>query len=106
MYGNDLVTTRACERCFEKFQSGKLCVKDLSRPGRLTEIDTGAMKVSLDKYPYLTTRDIADDLQISQASVLSNIGKIGCVSRLDDSVTHALTEAQNGASNGDLRFAD
>ena len=52
------------------------------------------MKVLFDENPYLTTQDIAGDLEISHISVLNHIHKIGYVSRLNVWVPHALTKAQ------------
>ena len=60
-----------------------MSVNDSSRTGWSTEIDTDKIKVLLDENPYLTARDITDDLQISHRIVLNHIHKIGYVSRLD-----------------------
>ena len=94
MYGKDTVSIRTCQRWFEKFRSGNLSVENSSRPGRPTEIDTNVIKVLLDENPHLTTRDIADELQIAIQSVSNHIRKIGYVSRLDRLGPHDLTEAQ------------
>ena len=94
MFGKDAVSLRSCQRWFEKFRSGNFSVKDSSRTSRPTEINTDKIKVLLDENPYLTARDIAEDLQISHTSVLNHIRKIGYVNRLDAWVPYALTEAQ------------
>ena len=90
MYGKDAVTTRTWQTWFKKFRSGNLCVKDSSRSGRPTEIDTDKIKVLVDENPYSTTRNIAGELQISHPSVLRPVHKIGYVSRLDAWVPHPL----------------
>ena len=94
VYGHDAVSLRSCQRWFEKFRSGNFSVKDSSRTSRPTEINTDKIKVLLNENPYLTARDIAEDLQISHTSVLNHIRKIGYVNRLDAWVPYALTEAQ------------
>jgi len=92
VYGKDAVTTRTCQKWFKQFRSGNLCVKDSSRSGRPTKIDTDKIKVLVDENPHSTTRNIAGELQISHPSVLRHIRKIGYVSRLGAWVPHALTE--------------
>ena len=94
MYGKDAISLRSYQRWFEKFWSGNLSVENSSRTGRPTEIETDKIKVLFDENPYLTTQDIAGDLEISHTSVLNHIHKIGYVSRLNAWVPHALTEAQ------------
>ena len=94
VYGKEAISLCSYQRWIEKFWSGDLSVENSSRTGRQTEIETDKMKVLFDENPYLTTQDIAGDLEISHISVLNHIHKIGYVSRLNAWVPHALTEAQ------------
>ena len=94
VYGKDAISLRSYQRWFEKFWLGKLSVENSSRTYRPTEIETDKIKVLFDENPYLTTQDIAGDLEISHTSVLNHIHKIGHVSRLNAWVPHALNEAQ------------
>ena len=64
------------KRWFEKFRSGILSVKDSSHPVRSTEINTGKIKMLVDKNPYFTAQDIADDFKITHKSVIYHICKI------------------------------
>ena len=73
VYGKDAISLRSYQRWFEKFWSGNLSVENSSRTGRLTEIETDKIKVLFDENPYLTTQDIAGDLEISHTSVLNHI---------------------------------
>ena len=94
VYGKEAISLCSYQRWIEKFWSGDLSVENSSRTGRSTEIETDIIKMLFDENPYLTTQDIAGDLENSHISVLNHIHKIGYVSRLDAWVPHALTEAQ------------
>ena len=54
VYGKDTVSIRMCQKTVCKFRSGVLLVKDWSRPGWPTEINTDEIKVLVDENPKMT----------------------------------------------------
>lgn len=94
VYGDDALTKRVCQKWFARFRSGNFDVEDRPRTGRPTEADNQEIKALVNANPKITTREIANSLNISQPTVVRRLKKIGYVSRLNVWVPHVLTEEQ------------
>ncbi|EZA48928.1 Histone-lysine N-methyltransferase SETMAR [Ooceraea biroi] len=66
-------TQRQCQNWFTKFRSRDFNVKDAPRSGRPIEIDGDEIKALIDSNRRLTTREIAENLNISKASVENHL---------------------------------
>lgn len=78
-------------------------LKDSSRSGRPTEIDSDQIKVLVGENPCETARDIIDYLWISHAEVLEYLHKVSYVNRLGVWVLHPLNVAQRNGPGFVLR---
>ncbi|EZA47571.1 Histone-lysine N-methyltransferase SETMAR, partial [Ooceraea biroi] len=92
IYGEDALKLRQCQNWFTKFRSGDFNVKDAPRSGRPIEIDDDKIKALIDSNRRLTTREIAENLNISKSSVENHLKRLGYISKLDISVPHELKE--------------
>ncbi|EZA48646.1 Histone-lysine N-methyltransferase SETMAR [Ooceraea biroi] len=92
VYGEDALKLRQCQNWFTKFRSGDFNVKDAPRSGRPIEIDDDKLKALIDSNRRLTTREIAENLNISKSSVENHLKRLGYISKLDISVPHELKE--------------
>ena len=92
MYGEDLSNERQCQNCFAKFRSGNFNPEDATRPGRSLEADVDKIKSLVDKNRRIATRDNAERLNLSNATVHKHMKRLGLISKLDIWVPHVLTE--------------
>ncbi|EZA49217.1 Histone-lysine N-methyltransferase SETMAR [Ooceraea biroi] len=92
VYGEDALKLRQCQNWFTKFRSGDFNVKDAPRSGRPIEIDDDKLKALIDSNRRLTTREIAENLNISKSSVENHLKRLGYISKLDIWVRHELKE--------------
>ncbi|EZA46787.1 Histone-lysine N-methyltransferase SETMAR, partial [Ooceraea biroi] len=60
--------------------------------GRPIEIDDDKLKALIDSNRRLTTREIAENLNISKSSVENHLKRLGYISKLDIWVRHELKE--------------
>ena len=94
VYGENTVSLRVCYKWFSKFRSGNFSIKDAPRSGRPTVIENDQVKQIVDQNPQFTTRQIADIVNVSKATIARRLKEIGYVSKLDVWVPHQLTETQ------------
>ena len=92
VYGEDVLTVRQCQNWFAKFRSGNFDVEDTPRSGRPVEADEDTIKALVDANRRITTREIAERLNLSNSTVHNHLKRIGLISKLDIWVPHALTE--------------
>jgi histone-lysine N-methyltransferase SETMAR len=59
----------AVQNCFSKFPSGDFRLKDAPRSGRPVEVDGDKITALIESDPRMTTREIAETLEISKSSV-------------------------------------
>ncbi|EZA47187.1 Histone-lysine N-methyltransferase SETMAR [Ooceraea biroi] len=81
VYGEDALKLRQCQNWFTKFRSGDFNVKDAPRSGRPIEIDDDKRKALIDSNRRLTTREIAENLNISKSSVENHSKRLGSLKR-------------------------
>ncbi|EZA54179.1 Histone-lysine N-methyltransferase SETMAR, partial [Ooceraea biroi] len=79
-YGEDALKLRQCQNWFTKFRSGDFNVKDAPRSGRPIEIDDDKIKALIDSNRRLTTREIAENLNVSKSSVENHLKRLGYIS--------------------------
>jgi len=92
VYGEDVLTQRQCQNWFTKFRSGNFDVEDAPRSGRPVEADEDQIKALIDANRRITTRDIAERLNLSNSTVHDHVKRLGFISKLDIWVPHFLTE--------------
>nr|APL98298.1 putative DD34D transposase [Bactrocera tryoni] len=92
VYGEDVLTERQCQNWFAKFRSGNFDLEDAPRPGRTLEADVDKIKSLVDANRRITTREIAERLNLSNATVHKHMKRLGLISKLDIWVPHVLTE--------------
>jgi transposase len=69
VYEEDVFTKRQCQNWFGKFRSGNFDVEDAPRSGRPVEADEDTIKVLIDENRRITTREIAERLNLSNSPV-------------------------------------
>ncbi|EZA57113.1 Histone-lysine N-methyltransferase SETMAR [Ooceraea biroi] len=87
VYGEDALKLRQCQNWFTKFRSRDFNVKDAPRSGRPIEIDDDKIKALIDSNRRLTTREIAENLNISKSSVENHSKRLGPL------IAHAIATA-------------
>ena len=91
MYGEDVLAERHCENWFAKLRSANFN-EDAPRPGRPLEVDVDKRKSLLYANHSIATRDIAESLNLSNATVNKHMKRPGLISKLDICVSHVLPE--------------
>ncbi|CAK9827579.1 Histone-lysine N-methyltransferase SETMAR [Anthophora retusa] len=92
VYGEDVLTVRQCQNWFAKFRSGNFDAEDAPRSGRSVEADKDTIKALIDANRRITTREIAERLNLSNSTVHDHLKDLGLTSKLDIWVLHVLTE--------------
>ncbi|XP_014781989.1 histone-lysine N-methyltransferase SETMAR-like [Octopus bimaculoides] len=93
VYGKNAVSERVCQKWFARFRSGNFSVRNAPHSSRRKEIDIDQLRAVVKQSCSLTSRQIADILNISKTSVENEFHKLGYFSKVDVSVPHKLTEA-------------
>ena len=60
--GEDLLSTRTAQHCFNRFNNGNLELDDLLRPGRSLQVDMDHLKQFIEQDPRLTSPSLAEQL--------------------------------------------
>lgn len=92
VYGEGTLSKATAKRWFAKFRSGDLDIKDEPRSGRPVVKNVDEIFKKIEKDRYISTRDIAEELGISQATVSNHLHKAGYTKKLDIWVPHELTQ--------------
>ena len=74
------------------FSFGDFDLKDASRSGRPTEVDDDTIKAMIENNRLITTRKIADKLNISHTCVERHLKQLGYVNKIDIWIPHKLNE--------------
>ena len=83
IYGKKSLTERQCQDLFARFHSGDFDLKDAPHSGRPTEVDDGKIKAMIENNRRSTTREIAENLNISHTCVERHLKQLGFVNKLD-----------------------
>ena len=86
------MTERQCQNWFAKFRSGNFNLEDAPRPGRSLEADVDKIKWLVYANRRITTREIAERLNLSNATVHKHTKRLELISKLDIWVSHVLLE--------------
>lgn len=91
VYGYDTLSKSTAQRWFARFRSGDLNVKDAPRSGRpiVENVDEIFKKIEEDRH--ISTRDIAEELNIDQKTVWNHLRRAGYEKKLDVWIPHELT---------------
>lgn len=92
VYGKGCLTERQCQRWFARFRSGNFNVQDAPHTGRPTTTDDHKIKALIETNRRMTTREIAEKLDISNSTVYLHLQQLGYVNKLDVWVPHELKE--------------
>ncbi|OAD55670.1 Histone-lysine N-methyltransferase SETMAR [Eufriesea mexicana] len=96
IYSDDVLTERQCQNWFAKFRFGNFDVEDAPRSGRPVEADCissiDTIKALIDANQRITTREIAERLNLSNSTVHDLLKRLGLISNLDIWVPRVLIE--------------
>ncbi|XP_037884454.1 histone-lysine N-methyltransferase SETMAR-like [Glossina fuscipes] len=81
---------RQCRNWFEKFRSGDFCLKDEQRSGRPVVLNEVEIKIIIEADRHVTTRKIAEKLNVSYTAIEKRLKRVGLVKKLDIWVPHDL----------------
>ena len=77
---------------FAKFRSGNFTLEDAPRPGKPFEANVDKIKSLIDASRRITTREIAERLHLSNATVHKHTKRLGFISKLEICLPRVLTE--------------
>jgi histone-lysine N-methyltransferase SETMAR len=86
VYGEEAVDSSTCRRWFTKFRSEDTSLTDKPRSGRPVELDDEALQALLDADPRQTTRELAEQLNCSNATVDRHLHALGKVHKYGSSI--------------------
>ncbi|XP_033178062.1 histone-lysine N-methyltransferase SETMAR-like [Bombus impatiens] len=92
VYGNEALKERQCQNWFAKFRFGNFSLKNAQQSGRPVEVDETHIKAIIDSNRHSTTREIAENLNVSHTCIKKNLRQLGYVKKLDLWVPHQLKE--------------
>ena len=93
-FSEDLVSERAAQKHFQRFRSGDFGIEDKPRSGRPSAFDDDMLRELVESNPHKTSRELAEEMDVSHTTVITHLHSIGKVSKLDRWVPHELSDAQ------------
>lgn len=79
---------------FKKFRSGDESLEDEEGRGRPSKFDNHQLKALIEADPRKTTREVAEELNVDQSTVVRHLKQIGKSKKLEKWVPHELNENQ------------
>ena len=92
--GEDVLSIRTAQHCFNRFNNGNLELDDLPRPGRPLEVDVDHLKQLIEQDPRLTSRCLAEQLGCSHTAVEKHLNELGKTWRYGVWIPHQLSPHQ------------
>ncbi|XP_052822739.1 histone-lysine N-methyltransferase SETMAR-like [Octopus bimaculoides] len=92
VYGEDAVSESTVRRWLAKFRRGEFSLKDDNHCGKPSTLDDDILKVTIEENSNITTRELAEKLEVSKSTLHEHLAKIGYVSRYNVWVPHKLSE--------------
>lgn len=83
---------RTVKKWFGRFGNGDFNLDDRSRSGRRSDIDDNVVRALVEGNARITSKEIAERLNIDNSSAFRHLKKLGFTSKLDTWVPHSLTE--------------
>ena len=93
-FGSDTISERTVREWFARFRAGDNNLQDKPRSGRPSELNDDRLKRLVKANPQQTTRELAEELGMSNSTVFEHLKAMGFVSKLSKWVPHQLTDAQ------------
>jgi histone-lysine N-methyltransferase SETMAR len=92
--GEGTIGKSAVIKWFKRFNDGDFDLEDKPRSGRPSVLDEGDLQAALDVEPSSSTRELAEDLGVSQRTVVNKLHQFDFVHKKPRQDPHELTEAQ------------
>ncbi|CAK9798972.1 Histone-lysine N-methyltransferase SETMAR [Anthophora plagiata] len=93
-FDQDTVNERAVQRWFARFRNGDGSLEDEEHGNRSSEVDDEQLKTLIEADPLKTTREVAEELNVDQSTVVRHLKKIGKVKKLDKWIPYELNESK------------
>lgn len=91
-FGDNTTTERTAQFWFQRFKRGEESLEDDDRSGPPSEFDNDVLKSMVKADPQITTRELAEILEVSPDTISLHLKQIGMVKKLDKWVPHELNE--------------
>jgi transposase len=75
--GHGTVSTRTAQRWFKRFDEGRTDLEDSARSGGSLELDSEALRETVEANPGVSTRRLSHYLGVSKSSVANHLHRIG-----------------------------
>lgn len=83
MFGKEMTSEWSATKWFKRFRSGNLSLEDREYSGRLSVIGDGQLQTIIEKILRKTTRELANEFQVSRNIALNHLHAIGKSLKLD-----------------------
>lgn len=93
-YGEHTPSIKTCEYWFRRFKSGDFNVEDKERSGRPEKFEETELQALLDENACQTQRELAMELNVTQATISQHLHAMGKIRKLGRWVPHQLNENQ------------
>ena len=74
--------------------AGNMSLKDKERHVCSSEVNNGQLKAIIEANTFKITREVAEEINLSYATLVCHLRQVGKVNKLDKWVPHGLSEAQ------------
>ena len=92
MYGDNAIGESAVRWWFGRFRTGNFNLEDEHRSGRPSKLDNDVLETKVKERLDITTRELAEELDISKSTVHEHLVSLGYTSRYNVWVPHKLSE--------------
>lgn len=92
VYGEGAITERTSQKWFSRFRNSNFDMSDAPRSGRRSNFDEDRLNQLLQENSRQTTRELANEMDVDQATISRHLHKIGKVQKLGSWVPHVLNE--------------
>ena len=82
VYKNEAPNIRTCQRWFKQFESGNFTLEDSLRSGRPSSVPLKVLKVVVEENPKQTARELAKQFSTCHRTIITQLNKLGKVSKL------------------------
>jgi transposase len=92
--GEGTTSKPSAGRWFKRLNAGDLNLEDKLRTDRPPVLDEGDLQAALDAEPSSSTREFAEELEVSQQTIVNKLHEFNFVHKKPRQDPHELTEAQ------------
>ena len=97
-FGPGAANERTVQWWFKKFCQGDESLEDEQHSGQPFEVDNDQLRALIKANPFITTREVAKELNANHSIVIQHLKQIGQMKRLNKRVPHALTKNEKKKS--------